>query len=77
MPETTKDRKLSRLKLRGDQILSLQTDKLPEPPPEMMKLPGVAAWWQAMRLYREREMQSFHRLVNNLDSPSVVDGGGP
>lgn len=57
---------LSRKSLRPDQILELHLTPFPDPPPEMMKLPGVAAWWQQMRLTRERDMQALHRLVNNL-----------
>lgn len=59
---------LSRISLRTDQILELHFDKLPEPPPEMMKLPGVANWFRDMKLMRERDVQAFHRLVNNISS---------
>lgn len=57
---------LSRISLRQDQILELHWSPLPEPPPNMMKLPGVAEWWAQMKLARERDVQSFHRLVVNL-----------
>lgn len=60
------ERTLSRLSLRRDQVLEIHFDKLPDPPPEMLKLPGVSAWWQSMKLHDERRVQAFHRMVNNL-----------
>ena len=63
-------RQLSRLSLRQDQILELHFDKLPEPPVEMMKLPGVRRWFNDMKLVRERDIQSFQRMVNNLQISS-------
>lgn len=63
---TLKD--LSRISLRNDQVIELNLDNLPDPPPEMLKLPGVAAWWANMKLIRERDKQAFYRLVNNLST---------
>lgn len=65
---------LSRRSLRQDQILELHFPPWPEPSPEMMKLPGVSAWWTQMRISRERDIQSFHRLVNNLQISSNQTG---
>lgn len=59
-------RTLSRLSLRQDQIIELNLDRLPEPPPSMMKLPGVASWFNQMKLARERDTQALYRMVNNL-----------
>ena len=41
---------LSRKSLRRDQLLELHFSVWPEPPPEMLKLPGVAKWWNEMKL---------------------------
>lgn len=68
------ERTLSRLSLRRDQVLEVHFDKLPDPPPEMMKLPGVASWFNSMKLVRERDIQAFHRLVNNLQISSNNTG---
>lgn len=57
---------LSRRSLRRDQILELHFSPIPEPPPEMMKLPGVRAWFEQLKLMRERDTQCFQRMVNNL-----------
>ncbi len=57
---------LSRKSLRRDQVLEIHFAPLPEPPPQMMKLPGVSEWWSQMKLIRERDIQVFHRMVNNL-----------
>lgn len=69
-------RALSRQSLRSDQILEFNFDKMPEPPPQMMKLPGVAEWFNSLRLMRERDSQAFYRLVNNLKK-AEIDGGTP
>ncbi len=61
---------LSRKSLRRDQLLELHFSVWPEPPPEMLKLPGVAKWWNEMKLARERDVQAFHRFVNNLQISS-------
>lgn len=60
------DLDISRKSLRRDQVLEVHFLPWPEPPPNMMKLPGVADWWNQMKLARERDVQSLHRLVNNL-----------
>lgn len=65
---------LSRISLRRDQVLEIHFDKIPEPPAEMLKLPGVAAWWASMKLHDERRIQAFHRLVNNLQISSNQTG---
>ena len=57
---------VSRIALRKDQVLEIQWTPWPEPPPEMIKLPGVREWWQAMRTARDRDIASLQRLVNNL-----------
>lgn len=57
---------LSRKALRRDQLLELHFADWPEPPEQMLKLPGVKDWWDKMKLARERDIQAFHRLVNNL-----------
>lgn len=57
---------LSRKSLRKDQVLEIHFSPIPEPPPEMMKLPGVRAWFEQLKLMRERDTQSFQRMVNNL-----------
>lgn len=61
---------LSRKALRRDQILSIQFAPWPEPPPEMMRLPGVRQWWQDMTLARDRDIQTMFRMVNNLQIAS-------
>lgn len=64
----SKQQDLRRISLRTDQVLEVHFDKLPDPPPEMMKLPGMAVWWTQMKLARERDMQAFQRMVNNFNS---------
>jgi hypothetical protein len=59
---------LSRISLRTDQVLEVHFDKLPEPPPEMLKLPGVASWFRDLKLMRERDVQAFQRLVVRFQS---------
>lgn len=39
---------------------------MPPLPPAAAKLPGMKEWFDALVLMRERDTQSFHRLVNNL-----------
>lgn len=59
---------LSRISLRTDQVLEIHFTQLPEPPPEFLKLPGAANWFRDLKLARERDIQAFHRLVNNISS---------
>jgi hypothetical protein len=74
MPITTKELKLSRLQLRGDQILELNLTKLPEPPERMAKLPGVAEWFTALKLHRERDIQAFYRMIHTIgDAASTTE----
>jgi hypothetical protein len=54
------------MSLRRDQVLQIAFDKLPEPPPELLKMPGMASWWNALKLHDERRIQTFYRMVNNL-----------
>lgn len=67
MPTTDKARKLSRLALRSDQLVEIHLDKMPEPPEQMMRLPGVSAWFAQMRLKEERDQQSLHRMLTQLN----------
>ena len=64
------ERQLRRIALRQDQILELHFDRLPEPPPESIKLPGMRLWVEQLRLMRERDTQALHRLLNNLNASS-------
>jgi hypothetical protein len=61
---------LSQRSLRRDQVLEIHFSPMPDPPHEMMKLPGVRAWVEQLKLMRDRDIQSFHRLVNNLQISS-------
>jgi hypothetical protein len=67
MPITDKAMKLSRLKLRSDQLVEIHLDKIPEPPDQMRRLPGVEAWFQWLRLKEERDQQAFHRMLTQLN----------
>lgn len=57
---------LSRTALRRDQILEVQFAPWPEPPPQLLKMPGFNEWWQQMKLVRERDIHTMQRLINNL-----------
>lgn len=59
-------RQLSRISLRRDQILEVQFTNWPDPPPEMLRLPGVQKWWDEMKLCRERDINTLQKLINNL-----------
>jgi hypothetical protein len=61
------DRQLSRIARRPDQILEVQWGPIPEPPPEMEKLPGIRSWFQQLKLSRERDISSIERMLNNLN----------
>lgn len=67
MPVTTKDLKLSRLKLRSDQLVEIHLAELPVPPERMAKLPGVQEWFMQMKLLRERDQQALHRMLNQIN----------
>jgi len=76
MPETTKDLKLSRLKLRRDQLIELHLAPMPEPPESFLKLPGAGQWWNALRLKGERDQQALHRMVQQMGT-AVADAAEP
>lgn len=59
-------RQLSRIALRKDQILEVQFGPIPEPPPEMAKLPGVETWFSQLKISRERDISSIDRMLSNL-----------
>lgn len=59
-------RELSRRSLRAGQVTEVLLDRLPNAPPEMMKLPGVARFMEDMRLARERDIQAFHRFMADV-----------
>ena len=59
-------RLLSRKSLRRDQLLELHIPPLPTPPPHMMKLPGVAEWWESLQHWQQQNQQAMNRFVNNL-----------
>lgn len=63
MPESVS---VSRKSLRRDQVLEIHFAPWPDPPPGVLNIPGAREWWSQMKLIRERDTQSFHRLVNNL-----------
>jgi len=80
MAITDKAMKLSRLKLRSDQLVEIHLDKIPEPPERMRKLPGVQEWFQQLRLKEERDQQAFHRMLTQINGsiaaaaePAVVE----
>lgn len=58
---------LSRRAVRQDLVTEVLFDRLPDPPVEMLKLPGVSKWITDMRLARERDIQALHRLVVKLN----------
>ena len=58
---------LSRIAKRRDQVLEVQFGPIPEPPPEMEKLPGITTWFQQLKLSRERDVSSIERMLNNLN----------
>lgn len=67
MPTTDKALKLSRLKLRSDQLVEIHLDKIPEPPETFRKLPGAEAWFQQWRLKGERDQQALHRMLTQIN----------
>jgi hypothetical protein len=58
---------LSRRSIRQELITEVLFDRLPEPPEEMLRLPGVRRWFSAMRLARERDIQALHRLIHKIE----------
>lgn len=63
---TQKEKQLARISLRGDQVLELNLDKLPELPPSIMKMPGMAEWWAGVRLTETRNINALYRLASNI-----------
>lgn len=63
---TQKEKELARISLRGDQVLELNLDKLPDPPPQMMKLPGVAEWWIGVKQTETRNINALYRWASNI-----------
>jgi len=59
---------LSRRAIRNDLVVEVLLDRWPEPPPEMLRLPGVAQYANAIRLARERDNQGLRRIISQLRS---------
>jgi hypothetical protein len=64
-------RTLSRLSLRTDQVIEFHWAPLPEPPAEFLKLPGARAWFEQLKIMRERDIQSLHRFVLRYESSTT------
>src|SRR5262245_37930149 len=75
MPTTDKDRKLSRLKLRSDQLVEIHLDKIQAPPEQMRRLPGVESWFQQLRLKEERDQQALHRMSTQINGSIAAATG--
>jgi hypothetical protein len=67
---------LSRRSLRAGQVKEVLLDRLPDAPPEMLKLPGVAKFIDNMKLARERDIQAFHRFMNDITASTASSGTG-
>lgn len=67
-------RTLSRTALRRDQVLEINWTPWPDPPPELLKVPGFNSWWLQMKLVRERDVETFQKLINNLGIASSTPG---
>lgn len=57
---------LSRIAKRRDQILEVQFAPMPEAPPQLLRLPGFQEFYLNLKLLRERDIQTFQNLINNL-----------
>lgn len=68
----TKAQMLSQRSLRRDQTLEFHLSPLPDPPDEMLRLPGVRAWVDSLKLMRQRDIQAMQRLVANLGGSGPV-----
>lgn len=63
---------LQRKSLRRDQVLEIHFAPIPEPPAELLRMPGMRAWFDQLRLMRERDTQAFQRFVANLGGAGPV-----
>lgn len=70
-------RELSRRSLRPDQVTEVHLDRLPDAPPEMLKLPGVRMWMDAMRLARDRDIQGLHRIISGINATASATSTTP
>lgn len=57
---------LSRISKRRDQVLEAQFDKFPDADDRLMRMPGFREFYESLRLLRERDIQTFRAIVNNL-----------
>lgn len=60
------DTDLSRIAKRRDQVLEMQFAPMPELPQQLQRLPGMQEFYMGLKLMRERDIQTFKALVNNL-----------
>lgn len=57
--------RLSQPKIR---ITEVHLAPLPQLPRELLRIPGFAAWWKELKLMRERDQETFNRLLLNRES---------
>lgn len=60
------DTDLSRIARRRDQVLEVQFAPLPELPPQLLRIPGMLEFYTSLKLTRERDIQTFQNIINNL-----------
>lgn len=64
MPNINIER-LSQQKIR---ISEVHLAPLPELPREMLRIQGMHDWWKQLKLMRERDQETFNRLILNRES---------
>ncbi len=57
---------LSRIARRRDQVLEAQFAPMPECPPQLLRIPGMLELYTNLKLTRERDIQTFQNIINNL-----------
>ena len=67
-------RQLSRIALRQDSVLTFRLEPLPEPPEEMLKLPGVKMWYERLKLMRERDIRAITDVVMLIGASQNTSG---
>lgn len=66
---------VSNLTLQPTAVTEAELAPLPPIPDALLKIAGVSAWWEEMKLTRERDKETLYRLMLTRSGTSRRGGG--
>ena len=54
---------IQRLAVQPTAVVEVELSPFPEPPPELLRLPGMKTWFESLKLMRQRDKETLQRLL--------------